>query len=196
MREGPADAGPSLFVAASSGGGTPSTPHLRQTTPSMACVCAWTRPIPRFLDVPPRPPGWTPTRWPGPLRKTRSAIPRKRPPPWPPSSSTTALAPRWSSRGTGVDPVSPPPLPRRHSWLLSRAEACAPLPPGYRPRDVESEPLHRAVRHHRAAFTAAAARRGHDLPPRIRTSSNMSGTGRWRSDEEEWSCPRNTGPVV
>jgi hypothetical protein len=63
-----------------------------------------------------------------------------------------------------VDPVSPPPLPRRHSWLLSRAEACAPLPPGYRPRDVESAPLHRAVRHHRAAFTAAVARRGQTVP--------------------------------
>jgi hypothetical protein len=51
-------------------------------------------------------------------------------------------------------------LPRRHSWLSSRAEACAPLPPGYLPRDVENVPLHRAVRHHRAAFAAVVARRG------------------------------------
>ena len=63
-----------------------------------------------------------------------------------------------------MDPVSPPPLPRRHSWLSSRAEACAPLPPGYRPRDVENVPLHRAVRHHRAAFAAAVARRGQMMP--------------------------------
>jgi hypothetical protein len=55
-------------------------------------------------------------------------------------------------------------LPRRHSWLSSRAEACAPLPPGYRPRDVENVPLHRAVRHHRAAFAAAVARRGQMMP--------------------------------
>jgi len=32
--------------------------------------------------------------------------------------------------------LSLPSLPRR-SWLSSRAEGCAPLPPGYRPRDVE-----------------------------------------------------------
>ena len=63
-----------------------------------------------------------------------------------------------------MDPVSPPPLPRRHSWLSSRAEACAPLPPGYLPRDVENVPLHRAVRHHRAAFAAAVARRGQMMP--------------------------------
>jgi hypothetical protein len=55
-------------------------------------------------------------------------------------------------------------LPRRNDWHRSRAEACAPLPPGYRPRDVENSPLHRAVRHHRAAFATAVARRGHQVP--------------------------------
>ena len=63
-----------------------------------------------------------------------------------------------------MDAVSAPPLPRRHSWLSSRAEPCAPLPPGYRPRNVENAPLHRAVRHHRAAFAAAVARRGQMMP--------------------------------
>ena len=63
-----------------------------------------------------------------------------------------------------MDPVSAPPLPRRHSWLSSRAEACAPLPPCYRRRDVENAPLHRAVRHHRAAFAAVVARRGQMMP--------------------------------
>ena len=56
------------------------------------------------------------------------------------------------------------PGPRRHDWQRSRAEACAPLPPGYRPRDVENTTLHRAVRHHRAAFAVAVARRGHRMP--------------------------------
>jgi hypothetical protein len=57
-------------------------------------------------------------------------------------------------------------LPRRHSWLSSRADACAPLPSSYRPRDVENVnvPLHRAVRHHRAAFAAVVARRGQMMP--------------------------------
>ena len=55
-------------------------------------------------------------------------------------------------------------LPNRKDWLRSRAEACAPLPPGDRPREVEGSPLHRAVRLHRAAFVAAALRRGLRVP--------------------------------
>ena len=55
-------------------------------------------------------------------------------------------------------------LPARKDWHPSRAEACAPLPPGYRPRNVESSPLHRAIRLHRSAFVAAARRRGHVVP--------------------------------
>ncbi len=57
-----------------------------------------------------------------------------------------------------------PSLPSRKDWHRSRAEACAPLSPGYRPRDVESSPLHRAVRLHRAGFAAAVRRRGHIVP--------------------------------
>jgi hypothetical protein len=55
-------------------------------------------------------------------------------------------------------------LPARKDWQRSRTEVCAPLPPGYRPRDVEGSPLHRAVRLHRSAFVAAARRRGHVVP--------------------------------
>jgi len=36
--------------------------------------------------------------------------------------------------------------------------------PGLSPRDVENTTLHRAVRHHRAAFAVAVARRGHRMP--------------------------------
>jgi hypothetical protein len=55
-------------------------------------------------------------------------------------------------------------LPARRDWHQSRTKACAPLPPGYRPRDVERSLLHRAIRLHRSAFVAAARRRGHVLP--------------------------------
>ena len=63
-----------------------------------------------------------------------------------------------------MEPSRSPPQLSRPGWYKSRASACAPLPPGYRPRDVESSPLHRAVRLHRSAFAAAARRRGHVVP--------------------------------
>jgi len=63
-----------------------------------------------------------------------------------------------------VEPSGSPPQLSRPGWYKSQASACAPLPPGYRPRDVESSPLHRAVRLHRSAFAAAARRRGHVVP--------------------------------
>jgi hypothetical protein len=46
----------------------------------------------------------------------------------------------------------------------ARRQPLQNLPPGYRPRDVESSPLHRAHRLHRSAFVAAARRRGHVVP--------------------------------
>jgi hypothetical protein len=61
-------------------------------------------------------------------------------------------------------PPSPRGLPARKDWHPDRAEACAPLSPGDRPRDVESGPLHRAVRLHRSAFVAAARHRGYVVP--------------------------------
>jgi Putative transposase/Transposase zinc-binding domain len=56
------------------------------------------------------------------------------------------------------------PRPRRPDWQTTRAEACAPLPTGYKPRDAEASPLHRAIRHHRASFTHAVRRRGQVVP--------------------------------
>lgn len=63
-----------------------------------------------------------------------------------------------------MDPATLPPLPSRKDWHKSRAEACAPLPASYRPRDVEQSPLHRAVRRHRATFIDELSRGGRQLP--------------------------------
>ena len=62
-----------------------------------------------------------------------------------------------------ADPLTTP-LPSCKDWQPSRADACAPLPPGYPPRDVESSPLHQAIRLHRAAFVDEVHRGGHVLP--------------------------------
>lgn len=62
-----------------------------------------------------------------------------------------------------ADPLTTP-LPSCKDWQPSRADACAPLPPGYQPRDVESSPLHQAIRLHRAAFVDEVHRGGHVLP--------------------------------
>ena len=70
----------------------------------------------------------------------------------------------------GVDPRAsadlraPRPLPSRKDWHRSRADACAPLPPGYQARDVEESPLHQAVRLYRAAFIEEVRSTGHYLP--------------------------------
>ena len=56
------------------------------------------------------------------------------------------------------------PLPSRKDWHRSRADACAPLPPGYQARDAEGSPLHQAVRLFRAAFVEDVHRAGHNLP--------------------------------
>ena len=56
------------------------------------------------------------------------------------------------------------PLPSRKDWHRSRADACAPLPPGHQARDAEGSPLHQAVRLHRAAFVEDARRAGHSVP--------------------------------
>jgi hypothetical protein len=71
---------------------------------------------------------------------------------------------RWAAVSSARRAVQEGQMPRRHSWLSSRAEACAPLPSGYRPRDVENVPWHRAVRHHRAAFAGVVARRSQMMP--------------------------------
>ena len=63
-----------------------------------------------------------------------------------------------------VIPAVHPPLPSRKDWHRSRAEACAPLPVGYRPRDVEGSALHLAVRRHRAGFVEELRRSGRCIP--------------------------------
>ena len=63
-----------------------------------------------------------------------------------------------------MDPAAPAPLPSRKDWHSSRTEACAPLPLGYRPRDVEANPLHRAVRRHRVGLVEDLRRSGRQLP--------------------------------